>query len=134
VPVSRSEPLTPHCACFRGPGLGSTVDGAPHHPAGAGNLPGNTTTSAITGGTGDYTRASGTLSSKSSNSGGKTILTVIPEVAQSLGISRAKVYELIAAEDLPSVRIGGCSRVRSADLAVFVNELKSPAPRLREDD
>ena len=51
------------------------------------------------------------------------LLLKVPEVAQRLGISRAKVYELIAGGQLPSVKIGGCRRVRSRDLAAFVNDL-----------
>jgi hypothetical protein len=43
---------------------------------GGGSLAGNTTTSAVTGGTGEYAGASGTLTSKSSNSSGRTTLTV----------------------------------------------------------
>jgi excisionase family DNA binding protein len=48
------------------------------------------------------------------------LLLKIPEVAENLGISRAKVYELMAAGDLPSVKIGGCRRVRAVDLVAYV--------------
>jgi excisionase family DNA binding protein len=47
----------------------------------------------------------------------------IPEVAEQLGISRAKLYELIAGGDLPSVKIGGCRRVRASDLVAYVDAL-----------
>jgi excisionase family DNA binding protein len=40
----------------------------------------------------------------------RLMLRVI-EAAEALGISRAKAYELIAAGEIPSVRIGGCVRV-----------------------
>jgi excisionase family DNA binding protein len=53
----------------------------------------------------------------------ENLLLRVPEVAQRLGISRAKVYELIAAERLPSVKIDGCRRVRSQDLTAYVNGL-----------
>jgi len=33
------------------------------------------------------------------------------EAAESLGVSRSKAYELIAAGEIPSVKIGGCIRV-----------------------
>ena len=33
------------------------------------------------------------------------------EAAEALGVSRSKAYELIAAGDIPSVRIGGCVRI-----------------------
>ena len=53
------------------------------------------------------------------------LLLKIPEVATSLGISRAKVYELLADGSLPSVKIGGCRRVRASDLIVYVDALAS---------
>jgi excisionase family DNA binding protein len=53
------------------------------------------------------------------------LLLKIPEVAASLGISRAKVYELLADDTLPSVKIGGCRRVRANDLIGYVNGLAS---------
>lgn len=51
------------------------------------------------------------------------LLLKVPEVAQRLGISRAKVYELISGGRLPSVRIDGCRRVRVSDLAAYVDGL-----------
>lgn len=53
------------------------------------------------------------------------LLLRVPEVAASLGISRAKVYELLADGSLPSVKIGGCRRVRASDLIAYVNGLAS---------
>jgi excisionase family DNA binding protein len=49
----------------------------------------------------------------------------VPEVAENLGISRAKVYELMAAGELRSVKIGGCRRVRASDLVEYVEALAS---------
>jgi excisionase family DNA binding protein len=44
------------------------------------------------------------------------LLLRVPEVAHRLGVSRAKVYELMSAGRLRSVRIDGCRRVRVRDL------------------
>ena len=54
-----------------------------------------------------------------------TLLLRIPEAAAQLGISRAKLYELIADGSLPSVRLGGCRRIRASDLDDFVEALAS---------
>jgi excisionase family DNA binding protein len=55
----------------------------------------------------------------------ENLLLKVPEVARSLGISRAKVYELIAAGTLTSVKIDGCRRVRATDLRAYVDSLPS---------
>jgi excisionase family DNA binding protein len=55
----------------------------------------------------------------------ENLLLRVPEVARSLGISRAKVYELIAAGVLTSVKIDGCRRVRTTDLRAYVDSLSS---------
>jgi excisionase family DNA binding protein len=52
-----------------------------------------------------------------------TLLLKIPEAAAQLGISRAKLYELIADGTIRSVRLGGCRRIRSSDLQAFVEGL-----------
>jgi len=46
----------------------------------------------------------------------------IPQVAQALGLCRAKVYELIAKEGLPVVRFGRAVRVRPAALERWLAE------------
>ena len=51
----------------------------------------------------------------------------VPEVATQLGISRAKVYELMAAGRIPSVKIDGCRRVRSSDLDTYIGALPTVA-------
>jgi excisionase family DNA binding protein len=33
------------------------------------------------------------------------------EAADAIGVSRSKAYELIAAGEIPSVKVGGCVRV-----------------------
>jgi excisionase family DNA binding protein len=53
------------------------------------------------------------------------LLLRIPEVALRLSLSRAKVYELIAAGALTSVKIDGCRRVRATDLRAYVDSLPS---------
>jgi excisionase family DNA binding protein len=46
----------------------------------------------------------------------ETTLLKVPEVALRLSISRANVYELLAAGELRSVRLAACRRVGSVDL------------------
>ena len=55
------------------------------------------------------------------------LLLKVPEAAAQLGISRAKLYELISNEALPSVRVDGCRRIRREDLLEFVANLHSVA-------
>ena len=47
----------------------------------------------------------------------------VPEAAWVLGLSRAKVYELINSGALRSVRVGGARRIKAEDLAAFVASL-----------
>jgi len=44
------------------------------------------------------------------------------EVAAILGLSRSKVFQLIASNDIPSVRIGRAVRVPSAGLRRWIEE------------
>ena len=44
------------------------------------------------------------------------------EAAETLGVSRSRIYELLAAGDLPSVRLGQCVRVPSDALRRWVEE------------
>ena len=56
------------------------------------------------------------------------LLTVV-DTAKHLCISRSKVYELLAAGELPSVRIGRNRRITMSDLTDFVeNRLERSAP------
>ncbi|GAB4075263.1 hypothetical protein GCM10028781_00260 [Nostocoides australiense] len=65
---------------------------------------------------------------------GKTMedkmLYTLSDVAAALSVGRSKVYELVRCGALPSVRIGGSRRVRSEDLATYVDSLErvSAAP------
>ncbi|MGE3273851.1 MAG: helix-turn-helix transcriptional regulator [Vicinamibacterales bacterium] len=42
------------------------------------------------------------------------------EAADAIGVSRSKVYELIAAGEIPSIRVGGCVRVPVAALQEWI--------------
>jgi excisionase family DNA binding protein len=53
---------------------------------------------------------------------GRFLLTVT-EAAGILGISRAYAYRLVAAGELPTVRIGSLRRVRLSDLVAYVDSL-----------
>jgi excisionase family DNA binding protein len=55
----------------------------------------------------------------------QALLLKVPEVALQLGVSRAKVYELMAKDQLPSVKVDGCRRVRSEDLHAFTSSLQT---------
>lgn len=44
------------------------------------------------------------------------------EVAQLLGVSRSKVFEMMAAGEFPVVRIGRCVRVPRAELADWLSQ------------
>jgi putative molybdopterin biosynthesis protein len=46
------------------------------------------------------------------------------EAAEVLGLSRTKVYDLIARGELPSVRVGHSIRVRAADLSSWLQDLR----------
>jgi excisionase family DNA binding protein len=51
-------------------------------------------------------------------------LLLTPMVAaEALGIGRSKLYELLATGRLPSVRLDGCRRIATADLAELVDRL-----------
>lgn len=51
----------------------------------------------------------------------------VSEAAWALGLSRAKVYELINSGALLAVRVDGARRIRVEDLAAFVASLKDEA-------
>jgi excisionase family DNA binding protein len=55
------------------------------------------------------------------------LLYKVGEAASALGLSRAKVYELINSGALRSVRIDGSRRIRAADLEAFVASLGDEA-------
>ena len=57
----------------------------------------------------------------------QSILMSIPEVARSLRLSRAKVYQLIAVEGLPIVRFGRAVRVCRSSLEQWVRQREQGA-------
>jgi excisionase family DNA binding protein len=65
------------------------------------------------------------------------LLLTPQEAADSLGVSRSLVYELIGSGRLESVRIGTCRRIPIGALEMFVQELRlgavarSPHPSVR---
>ena len=59
-----------------------------------------------------------------------TLLVSIPDAAAQLAISRSKAYQLVAAGELPVLRIGRSARIRREDLEAWVqNKLETPSPR-----
>lgn len=55
------------------------------------------------------------------------MLYKVADVAGMLSLSRSKVYELIRAGALRSVRVDGSRRVRGEDLRSFVDDLVEAA-------
>ena len=55
------------------------------------------------------------------------LLYRVSEAALALGLSRAKVYELINSGALQAVRIDGARRITAADLEAFVASLGDKA-------
>ncbi len=50
------------------------------------------------------------------------LLLNIAQVARTLGLSRTKVYALIATEGLPAIRFGRVLRVRPASLQQWLDQ------------
>jgi excisionase family DNA binding protein len=50
------------------------------------------------------------------------------EAAETLGVSRARLYQLLATGELGSVKIGASRRVPADDLLAFVARLRSESP------
>jgi excisionase family DNA binding protein len=51
-------------------------------------------------------------------------LVTLPGAARLLEVSRSKLYELVAAGELPTVRIGRSRRIAVADLEEFVRRCR----------
>jgi excisionase family DNA binding protein len=47
------------------------------------------------------------------------------EAAQTLGLSRARLYQLIATGEIGSVKIGASRRIPAVDLEAYVSQLRS---------
>ena len=52
------------------------------------------------------------------------LLLTVREAADMLGIGRSKLYELLRAGTVPSVRIGSCRRIPALDLTDLVDKLR----------
>jgi excisionase family DNA binding protein len=50
------------------------------------------------------------------------------EAAEALGISRTRIYELLAKGVIPSVRIGGSIRIPVDRLRAWIDEQRTPSP------
>ena len=50
-------------------------------------------------------------------------LLTLNQVAERLQVSRWTVYQLIWAGELPSVHLGRCHRIRTADIDRYIDEL-----------
>ncbi|MGB3682757.1 MAG: helix-turn-helix domain-containing protein [Rubrobacteraceae bacterium] len=55
----------------------------------------------------------------------------VPEVAKMLRIARSRAYELVADEEIPSVRIGRSIRVSRGELEKWLEERSYPEARQR---
>lgn len=62
----------------------------------------------------------------------ETLLLKPMDVAEHLGISKSKVYELLASGELPSIRIGKSIGVSTDELRNWISERKWPVciPRI----
>jgi excisionase family DNA binding protein len=50
------------------------------------------------------------------------LLLRIPEVAETLGIGRTKIYEMIATGELPTIRVGRAVRISVTALQKWIEE------------
>jgi excisionase family DNA binding protein len=55
------------------------------------------------------------------------LLLTVPEAAAALGISRSKLYQLIATGTVRSVRIDGSRRVPVESLTTYIHQLMEEA-------
>ena len=62
-----------------------------------------------------------------SNASEQPIAYSVGEVARLVGVSRSKIYELLRAGRLPSLRIGDRRLVRRSAIEAFLASLESPA-------
>lgn len=56
----------------------------------------------------------------------ETRLITIVQAAEIVGLSRSKLYELLASRQLPSVRIGRARRIDLRDLERFIDGHRIP--------
>lgn len=55
------------------------------------------------------------------------LLLTVPEAAAALGISRSKLYELIKAGAIASLRIDGSRRIPHRSLTAYIDQLMEEA-------
>jgi excisionase family DNA binding protein len=55
------------------------------------------------------------------------LLLTVPEAAEALGISRSKLYQLLSAGFIRSIRIDGSRRVPVDALTAYINQLMKEA-------
>ena len=60
------------------------------------------------------------------------LLLSVREAADTLSVSRSRLYEMLAAEELPSVQVGRLRRIALADLLAYVERLREEAGRSEE--
>lgn len=53
------------------------------------------------------------------------LAVTVPEAAQCLAISESKVYQLLAARQIMSFKIGRCTRIAIAELQRFIAKLEA---------
>jgi excisionase family DNA binding protein len=56
------------------------------------------------------------------------LLLTIPDAARVLAVGRSTLYELIASDQLATVRIGRCARISVSELEDFVARRTSDRP------
>jgi excisionase family DNA binding protein len=66
------------------------------------------------------------ISNQATRTGTRLLLTV-PEAAAALAISRSKLYELLTAGTIPSIRIDGSRRIPVAALQAYIAVLLTEA-------
>ena len=60
------------------------------------------------------------------------LLLTLKEAGEALRLGRAKLYELMAAGELRSVKIGGARRIPVSALQEFVDRLEADERKLRD--
>ena len=53
------------------------------------------------------------------------LLYTLPEAAAVLRISRTKLYELLSANEIPSIHIGRSRKIPAADLHDYIDRLRT---------
>ena len=76
----------------------------------------------------DFGGANGMAMTDTMAAQGVTTLMLTPEeAARELRISRAKVYQMMASGELPSIKLGGNRRIRLSALRAYIDRLEVEA-------